>query len=485
MDGSTIVAGSTPTARRPWLAAFAACNALAAWGGALALATGAIDLGDTLAARLPFASPVLAGMALAVVVAVPLSALAWSAWTASPRTSMVALATGSLLIAWIVVQVAVLRAFSLFQPAYLGVGIALVVVSGRVHPSRPTRGALLATLGTVLAAAGVGLIPFIIDTGVSMMSAVAVVLLVCGLALLAIGVRDLVAGRRPVTRGAGVVGAVVVLVVGVWVIAPGVAATHVPPSAVTTTPADVGLRATDVELTTSDGVPLAAWYVAGTSDAALVVLHGAGSTRSDVMAQSKALADAGYSVLLVDARGHGASGGTAMDFGWYGDLDVTAAVEYLSDEVGAARIGVVGFSMGGEEAIGAAARLPAVRAVVAEGATGRQADDKDWYSQRYGWRGWLQEQVEVVQFAIADLCTEASPPATLRDAVREAPNTQFLLITAGNVDDEGYAADDLRAAAPSRVEVFTVPDADHIGGFGTEPGKWLATVTEFLDRSLG
>jgi pimeloyl-ACP methyl ester carboxylesterase len=31
------------------------------------------------------------------------------------------------------------------------------------------------------------------------------------------------------------------------------------------------------------------------------------------------LAEHGYGVLLFDARGHGLSEGTAMDFGWYGD----------------------------------------------------------------------------------------------------------------------------------------------------------------------
>ena len=63
----------------------------------------------------------------------------------------------------------------------------------------------------------------------------------------------------------------------------------------------------------------------------------------------------GYGVLLLDARGHGDSGGRAMDLGWFGDLDVTAAVDHLAarDDVDPDRIGAVGMSMGGEEAGGA------------------------------------------------------------------------------------------------------------------------------------
>ena len=71
--------------RRPALAAFAALNAVAAWAGAIGLMTGNIDFGDTLDRRLPSDSVVLAGLSLAVIVAAPLTALAWAAWTGHPR----------------------------------------------------------------------------------------------------------------------------------------------------------------------------------------------------------------------------------------------------------------------------------------------------------------------------------------------------------------------------------------------------------------
>ena len=118
-------------------------------------------------------------------------------------------------------------------------------------------------------------------------------------------------------------------------------------------------------------------WPAGTSrprnHAAVVLLHGAGSTRSSVLDHAVVLANHGYGVLLFDARGHGRSGGRAMDFGWYGDKDVTAAVSFLQTrpDVDDDLIAAVGLSMGGEEAIGAAASDRRIRAVVAEGATHR------------------------------------------------------------------------------------------------------------------
>ena len=99
-------------ARRPWLAGFAAFNAFGAWAGAVGLVTGGMDFGESINDRLPFDSLVLAGLALGITVGIPLTVLAWSAWTGGPRTDDLALVTGLMLIGWIVGQVVVIRAFS-------------------------------------------------------------------------------------------------------------------------------------------------------------------------------------------------------------------------------------------------------------------------------------------------------------------------------------------------------------------------------------
>ena len=116
--------------------------------------------------------------------------------------------------------------------------------------------------------------------------------------------------------------------------------------------------------------------------AAAVLLHGAGSTRSNVLDHAVVLGRAGYGLLLFDARGHGRSGGRAMDFGWYGDADIAVAVTFLQaqPDVDDERIAAVGMSVGGEEAIGAGAGDPRIKAVVAEGATNGGAGDKAWLS---------------------------------------------------------------------------------------------------------
>ena len=240
-------------------------------------------------------------------------------------------------------------------------------------------------------------------------------------------------------------------------------------------------------VTTDDGVRLAGWYLPSTNRAAVVLLHGAGSTRSDVLDEAAVLARHGFGVLMIDARGHGDSAGRAMDFGWHGDADIAAATGYLADrpDVDRQRIGVVGMSMGGEEALGATATNDLIRAVIAEGATARNAADEAWLSDQFGVRGLVQEQLERLQDVATDALTSASVPTSMREAVEASGDTRYLLITAGTVADEGRAAAYIAAGAPERVHIWTVPDAAHTDGLQTEPQEWEARVIAFLIDSLG
>lgn len=392
---------------------------------------------------------------------------------------------GAVLIGWTVVQIAVDQAFSWLHPVGALIGVVLVVVGLDAERRPVALGVAGVVVGAVLVATGVGLVPHLLER--TPFGIVAVVLAVGGLVLIVLGSRLLLRDRRRSTQvGGGVVVGLLVAVTA-WLVAPSVAATHVPPSDLGDAPLDRGLAASDVVVTTADGVRLAGWFLPSQNGAAVVVLHGSGSTRSDVLDQAEVIHRNGYGVLMIDARGHGESGGRAMDFGWYGDLDVAAATRYLAEQDGIdpARIGAVGMSMGGEEAIGAAAADPLIGAVVAEGATGRTAADKAWLSDEYGWRGALQEQIEQAQYWVADYLSPAAPPVALRSAIATSDDTPFLLIAAGDVEDETAAATHMASAAPERVTVWTVDGAAHTGGLDTAPDDWEDRVIGFLDRHLG
>jgi dienelactone hydrolase len=175
-----------------------------------------------------------------------------------------------------------------------------------------------------------------------------------------------------------------------------------------------------------------------------------------------------------------------MDFGWHGDADIAAATAYLATrpDVDPQQVGVVGMSMGGEEALGASGRDALIRAVVAEGATGRSARDDAWFSDRFGFRGAVQELVERVQDWVTDPLTSARVPTSSRAAVEASDGTRYLLITAGSEPDEAYSATYVAAGAPERVEIWTVPGASHTDGLDTAPEEWTQRVVGFLRDAL-
>ena len=99
-------------------------------------------------------------------------------------------------------------------------------------------------------------------------------------------------------------------------------------------------------LTASDGIPISAVHVPGSSDLCLVVVHGfTGSWREDRVQKVIGRLAAYGGVVALDMRGHGRSGGSTT----VGDeeiLDVAAAVAWARD-LGYERVVPVGFSLGG------------------------------------------------------------------------------------------------------------------------------------------
>ncbi|MGZ4127008.1 MAG: alpha/beta hydrolase [Actinomycetota bacterium] len=364
-------------------------------------------------------------------------------------------------------------------------GSALLLLGIRGITERTGWIALLAGIVGVVAGGGIGF-RSLQKAGVSVIGVAGSVALITGLVLLiagaAMAIRRVKGWRRAWTIPIGLV----VLLFVIYPITMALAATNVPPIALgTATPASRGIAYEDVTFTTSDGVVLSGWYIPSQNRAAVVLLHGSGSTRSGVLGHAVVLAQYGYGVLLFDARGHGRSGGTGMDSGWYGDLDTRAAVTFLTRraDVDPTKIAAIGMSMGGEEAIGAAASDARIRTVVGEGVTHRvYADTTEWLPR--SWNGWLQRGIDRVVYGAMDLTTGASPPIGIRSALIATAPRPVLLIAAGNVADEQAAA---RAFVRglTNVQTWTVPGAGHTGGLTTHPSEWTARVTAFLHSALG
>jgi dienelactone hydrolase len=348
------------------------------------------------------------------------------------------------------------------------------------------RGATALVLGIAGTAAGAGAASgHLSKAGLDTAAVLAAMVLAAGLFLLIWGAVTLARAIPGWWRLLAIPAALALLWFVLLPLTVAINATNRPPSPLgSATPAADGLAYRNVAFRTADGVRLSAWYIPARNGAAAVVLPGSGSTRTTVLPQAAVLARHGYGALLVDGRGHGRSGGRAMDFGWWGDRDIAAAVSFLARQPGVRpdKVAVVGESMGGEQALAAMATDPRIRAVVAEGATGQQLADHGWLP--HGVNGVLQRGMEWVQYTTAGLLSGAPRPMSIPDSIRAAAPRPVLIIAGAAKPDEPIAARWFQAASAATVHVWVVPHAGHTQGLATAPQAWETHVINFLNEAL-
>jgi uncharacterized protein len=138
-------------------------------------------------------------------------------------------------------------------------------------------------------------------------------------------------------------------------------------------PRAFGVQYEDVSFAAADGIPLSGWFLpaASGSDACVIICHGYGANKGDVLMHTVFLNKKnGYNLFYFDFRNHGDSGGTFTSLGAYEARDLDAAIDYLKKEKPAQsrRLGIYGLSMGAAVALSVTARRPELEAIVAESA---------------------------------------------------------------------------------------------------------------------
>ncbi len=131
-------------------------------------------------------------------------------------------------------------------------------------------------------------------------------------------------------------------------------------------PGTVGLAYETLNLKTSDGVILRAWWIPGVSHDGTVMLclHGNGGNLSHRTDKMRIFHDAGASQLWLDWRGYGDSGGSPNEPGLYRDALAGWAWLNAVKSVPASRFVLYGESLGNGPAIELASRVPAAGLIV-------------------------------------------------------------------------------------------------------------------------
>ncbi len=248
------------------------------------------------------------------------------------------------------------------------------------------------------------------------------------------------------------------------------------------TPADAGFDYEEITFTSNDGVALSGWYIPSRNGAAVILLHGNGGHRIWMIWQAEILARNGYGVLMYDLRGHGNSGGDMRALGWPDVDDVAAALSFLQnqDDLDSQQVGIMGFSLGGQIALRAAAQMDEIRAIVADGpgfANERDLPPPITLSDRMQRiDGWLTLKFFELHTGLS------APPAVVEEIADIAPRPVLLISTGQAIEQRvsRYYYD--RADDPKSL--WEIPEADHGGGFDARPEEYEERIVAFFDEAL-
>lgn len=240
-----------------------------------------------------------------------------------------------------------------------------------------------------------------------------------------------------------------------------------------------------------DGVGIAAWYVpaangAGPTAPTVVLAHGWGSNKSNMLPRAELLHD-GYNLVLLDLRNHGQSGQAATTQGVREASDLRAIIDWVVEEKGPDRIGVLGVSMGGATALRAATHDDRIDAVIVESAHATLAHAAEARLDRAGY----PLSVPGSWAILLGTLLRTGEDVTIADPVASVSRLDGrpLLLVYGELDDSigpSDAADMLAAAeeAGSPVTLHVCAEAGHAGSPDACPEDYAGWVLGFIERHL-
>ena len=243
----------------------------------------------------------------------------------------------------------------------------------------------------------------------------------------------------------------------------------------------------EVSITAADGASLRAWSIRPThaNGDAVILLHGVEDNRAGSLGNAKLLLRHGYSVLLPDARAHGASGGDLATYGVKEADDIRLWFEWLKQTESPHCIDGLGESMGAAELLNSLRVEPGFCAVVAESpfASFREASYDRLGQQLHGGdtlgRTLLRPAVEAgflyARWKYGVGFAQASPEESV--AASHVP----VLLIHGKKDDnlpprhsELILAHSVERIPP--VELWEPAQAGHCGAAGAEPEEFERRV---------
>jgi uncharacterized protein len=252
--------------------------------------------------------------------------------------------------------------------------------------------------------------------------------------------------------------------------------------------AQIDARSEEFDVRAPDGATLRGWKVraAKPNGSWILVFHGVADNRYGMIEHARMLLQAGYGVVMMDARAHGASDGTMASYGWMERRDTFSIIDALEQAEHPSHLFALGNSMGGGIALQSAGADARIEAVAAE------APFADLQEAAYDYAG-LQRWPTLGKTLFAPGAWTvvyrgeklAGFPANAVSAIKAVQNRAFpLLLICGGADVVlpcRHSEKILRAATGPK-ELWRVPAALHTGAMGTDPAEFRRRVIAFFDR---
>src|SRR5260370_32946048 len=248
----------------------------------------------------------------------------------------------------------------------------------------------------------------------------------------------------------------------------------------------IGTHFEDFDVRAADGVLLRGWKVRSAKPNGnwVLVFHGVADNRAGVLVQAQPLLEEGYSVVMMDARAHGASDGPMATYGWLERNDSKSVVDKLEAEEHPHHLFALGESMGAGIALQSAAVEPRIEAVVAEApfASLREASYDYAGLHRYPLLGmtllapgaWTM--VYHGELSAGFPAGEVSPEKAV--AARAFP--VLLICDAEDTVLPCRHTKRIYAAARGPKQIWVVPHAFHTSAIGYDPVEFRRRVLEFF-----
>jgi fermentation-respiration switch protein FrsA (DUF1100 family) len=246
----------------------------------------------------------------------------------------------------------------------------------------------------------------------------------------------------------------------------------------------------DVAVNTADAVALRGWLVrpSHSNGNAAILLHGLGDNRLGMTGYAALLLAHGFTVLLPDARAHGASGGALATYGLLERNDIRHWVVFLLERTGAGCIYGMGESMGAAQLLESLQAGSRFCAVVAESpfANFREiAYDRmgqPFHAGPWVGRTLLRPLVEIAFLRVLWRYKLDMQQVSPEDAI---VNSRIpILLIHGQIDSNIPVRHSrlLHARDPQAI-LWEVPGADHCGAISMAPQEFEHRVLDWFKLS--